>query len=278
MADSLAALPEATQTVLVAWVRAGGGLLITGGPLSLDRDTYGPLAAVLPIELTPAQDLARATLAYRRALLLDATQERAQRNLSWIRSRAPNWLPQPASTGAFESLFFWHHTLSLAQRRLLAAAAFALAVLLFTPWFRAPSRNRLLRRLALLASLVWIAMEASAMLEQDAAKVEGLLKDLTATQAALSDHVKNNEEHIKKNLYGERNWTALRTLKELVKNSRELVTLGKKYVRQLRDAAGDPKKFEKFKKKAFHWAHGAGTKVRDKYNRGIAALRLSTPW
>ena len=45
----VAALPAATQTALVAWVKRGGGLLITGGPLSLGCDRYGALAEILPV-------------------------------------------------------------------------------------------------------------------------------------------------------------------------------------------------------------------------------------
>ncbi len=55
----IAALPSETQSALVSWVRAGGGLLVTGGPLSLDCDDYGPLADILPVVLTREKDLAQ---------------------------------------------------------------------------------------------------------------------------------------------------------------------------------------------------------------------------
>lgn len=55
----VAALSAPTQTALAEWVKAGGGLFITGGPLSLDGDAYGPsLAAILPVSLERAVDLA----------------------------------------------------------------------------------------------------------------------------------------------------------------------------------------------------------------------------
>ena len=49
----------------------------------------------------------RATLAYRRALVLHPGHERAARNLAWLRDRAPPWLPRPVAGGALDSLLFW---------------------------------------------------------------------------------------------------------------------------------------------------------------------------
>jgi hypothetical protein len=107
-----------------------------------------------------AQDLGLATLAYRRALALDPGQSRAARNLSWVRNRAPDWLPVP---GDDDSLFFWHDALSSPARHLIGALAFFAAVLLIVPWGR---RQRLLRRLSVLPVLVWLAMLVSVLVDE----------------------------------------------------------------------------------------------------------------
>jgi hypothetical protein len=110
-----------------------------------------------------AGDVGTATLAYRRALRIDPSDERASRNLSWLRSHLPEWLPRPATQGAVDALFFWHHGWTRTTRHLVAAIAFALAALLLAPW--SPRRQQLLRRLALAPALLWLAMAGSLALE-----------------------------------------------------------------------------------------------------------------
>src|SRR5690606_29119674 len=107
-----------------------------------------------------AQDLGRATLAYRRALALDPGVSRAERNLSWVRNRMPSWLPRPHGAGAAELLFFWNGYLAVPTRHLIGAVAFAVSVLLVVPW---PwSRRRAwLRWLAIVPALIWLVMMAS---------------------------------------------------------------------------------------------------------------------
>lgn len=131
-----------------------------------------------------AQEIGYATLAYRRALQLDPDQDRANKNLSWLRERAPEWLPRPAARGAIDSLFFWHHMLSISQRILLGAAAFAAALLLLAPW--SAKRARLLRRLAVPLLLVWIATLGSALLTPEAGRDAVILEDGTALRSADS--------------------------------------------------------------------------------------------
>ena len=55
----IAALPAKVQQRLADWVKAGGGLLITGGPLSLDRDAWAksPLLPLLPVEIGEAKEI-----------------------------------------------------------------------------------------------------------------------------------------------------------------------------------------------------------------------------
>ena len=113
-----------------------------------------------------AGDSGRATLAFRRALTAQPNHERATKNLAWLRDRAPPWLPRRASGGALDSLLFWHDLWSISQRYWIAAGAFALAVLMLTPW---PTRRmRLLRRMSVAPIAVWAVAAGSALLSQGA--------------------------------------------------------------------------------------------------------------
>lgn len=130
-----------------------------------------------------AQDIGRATLAYRRALALEPGLVRAERNLAWVRERAPTWLPRPEPQRAMDSLFFWHRALSAPARHLVGAMAFFAAVLLIVPW---GVRPRLLRRLAVLPALVWIGMLASVLLEDPPRNDAVVLTDGTPLLSADS--------------------------------------------------------------------------------------------
>ncbi|MCG8418412.1 MAG: BatD family protein [Proteobacteria bacterium] len=110
-----------------------------------------------------AQDMGRATLAYRRALSLEPGLTRAESNLSWVRSRLPSWLPRPQTERAGGSLLFWRHYLSVPERHLIGGAGFAVAVLLLVPWAR---QRTWLRWLAVLPVVVWIGMIASIVDEE----------------------------------------------------------------------------------------------------------------
>jgi tetratricopeptide (TPR) repeat protein len=111
-----------------------------------------------------AGDLGTAALAYRRALNIDQSLERAQKNLDWVRQQMPEHLVPKTDAGAVDSLFFWHRNWSLATRHLVAAAAFAIFVLLVTPWgFRYQSA---LRRASVLPLLLFVATIGSALLER----------------------------------------------------------------------------------------------------------------
>ncbi|HWN72037.1 MAG TPA: BatD family protein [Haliangium sp.] len=130
-----------------------------------------------------AQDLGRATLAYRRALALDPGHDRAERNLAWVRERAPAWLPRPGGESAADSLFFWHYTLSLPARHVIAAVAFAAAVLLLAPWAWRP---RLRRSLAAVPAVIWLAMVLSILYAPDPGADAVVLVDATALRTADS--------------------------------------------------------------------------------------------
>lgn len=130
-----------------------------------------------------AQDLGRATLAYRRALALDPGHDQAERNLTWVRERAPAWLPRPSRESAADSLFFWHYALSVPARHLIAAVSFAAAVLLLAPWGWQP---RLRRGLAVVPVVVWLAMMASVITASDPGADAVVLADATVLRTADS--------------------------------------------------------------------------------------------
>lgn len=130
-----------------------------------------------------AQDLGRATLAYRRALALDPGHDQAERNLAWVRERAPDWLPRPTRESAADSLFFWHHALSLSARHVIAAVAFAAAVLLLAPWGWRP---RLRQALAVVPAVVWLAMMLSVITASDPGADAVVVADATVLRTADS--------------------------------------------------------------------------------------------
>jgi hypothetical protein len=108
-----------------------------------------------------AGDVATATLAYRRALALDADNPRARHNLAWLRSRQSETV-RPADDTSGDTLFFFHDW-PRARRLLVGALAFAAAILLLVPW--RGRRHRAFTGLALLPAAVWIAMTVSLLVE-----------------------------------------------------------------------------------------------------------------
>lgn len=131
-----------------------------------------------------AGDRGRAVLAWRRALAVDPGNERAVRNLAWVRDRAPIWLPRPAAGGALDSLLFWRGRLSVAQRHWVGAGAFALALGLAIPWSR--RRAKTLRRLAVVPFVVWATATGSALLSTDFSNAGVLLADGATLRSADS--------------------------------------------------------------------------------------------
>jgi len=73
--------------------------------------------------------------------------------------------------------------LSVSQRQLIGATAFALGVLLLAPW---GERARRLRKLAIPAFLVWMAMTASALAEPDPRRDAVVIVDGVVLRAADS--------------------------------------------------------------------------------------------
>ena len=131
-----------------------------------------------------AGDFGRAVLGWRRALAADPGDERARRNLLWLRNRTPAWLPTPSSDGALASLLFWRNQLAAPQLYWAGAVAFAVAVVLWTPWSR--RRTRLLRRVALIPLGMWAAVTAAAALGSLGKGAAVVLTDGAALRSADS--------------------------------------------------------------------------------------------
>ncbi len=126
-----------------------------------------------------AGDVANATLAYRRALAIDSNNARAKQNLSWLRSRQPEALRQHTA-GAAETLFFFHGWPKL-RKLLIGAAAFALAILLITPW--GGVRRRSWWAVALIPAMVWAGMTLSVLLARSPTD-DAVLLDSVVLRAA----------------------------------------------------------------------------------------------
>jgi hypothetical protein len=129
-----------------------------------------------------AGDLGTATLAYRRALALDATTARARHNLTWLRSRQPEAFRPSTKSGATETLLFFH-AWPRAHKLLVGGGAFAIAILLFVPW--GGKRRRSLGGLAIIPLAIWVAMSASALLHADHAN-DAIVMDDVMMRAADS--------------------------------------------------------------------------------------------
>ncbi len=122
-----------------------------------------------------AGDLGTAVLAYRRALDVDQGLERAQKNLEWVRQQIPEHLVPNTDAGAVDSLFFWHRDWSLATRHLVAAIAFAIFVLLVTPW--GLRYQSIMRRASVLPLLLFVATLGSALLEPNTSNAAVVVHD-----------------------------------------------------------------------------------------------------
>jgi tetratricopeptide (TPR) repeat protein len=124
----------------------------------------------------------QAVLAYRRALRLDPSHSRALQNLEHARALLPAWLPRPEPAGLLDSFFFWHRTLSRADRALVAALCFAAAGLLAAASIRfaAPA----LRNAALLPALAWLALIGSLVLDDASAQRDAAVVTAESTARA----------------------------------------------------------------------------------------------
>ena len=130
-----------------------------------------------------ASDLGTAVLAYRRALQLDPALERAQVNLSWVRGQGQEWAAAREEGGALDSLLFWHRRMTGPAKHILAAAAYALLVLLLVP-LGPPRHARLRRGAALVPGAVVLAMWGSLAGQHDLSRDAVVVSDGVVLRAA----------------------------------------------------------------------------------------------
>lgn len=133
-----------------------------------------------------AGDIATATLAYRRALAIDGSNTRARHNLEWLRSRQSDAFRPIATGDATDALLFFHRW-PRAQRMLVGAIAFAIAVLLVIPWSTRSGgrRHKTLGALAVLPFAIWLAMLVS-VLAEDRRTDDAIVMDAVVMRAADS--------------------------------------------------------------------------------------------
>jgi len=131
-----------------------------------------------------ARDLGRATLAFRRALALDPTLERARRNLMWVRENSRREAFASESAGAFDALLFWRAQLSRAEQHLVAGVFFAMTILLLVRWGSEP--RPWLRRLALGPAVAWLVMLASVLSQPTSTDDVVVIADGVALRSADS--------------------------------------------------------------------------------------------
>ncbi|HET9620907.1 MAG TPA: hypothetical protein VFP84_06060, partial [Kofleriaceae bacterium] len=129
-----------------------------------------------------AGDVATATLAFRRALAIDAGNPRARHNLALVRSRQPDTFRPSGGGSATDTLLFFH-AWPRGRKLVLGSAAFAVAVLLVVPW--SGRRRRGLTGLALVPFAIWLAMLASVVLE-DRHPDDAVVMDAVVMRAADS--------------------------------------------------------------------------------------------
>jgi len=132
-----------------------------------------------------AQQLGSAVLAYRRALWLDPDHARAVQNLAHARTLLPDWVPQAESSGALDSFFFWHRTLSRSERGQLAAWSFLLAAVLIAWGLR--TNQSLPRNLAWLPGVAWLALIGSLILDPSSEAREDVVVTVDEVQGRAAD-------------------------------------------------------------------------------------------
>ncbi|MFN0060562.1 MAG: hypothetical protein ACKVX7_19065 [Planctomycetota bacterium] len=143
---ALVLFESVAESVVAAHGSASADLYVNLGNAALQCERLGP-----------------AVLAYRRALEVAPSHRRARQNLEQARTLLPAWTRVEPRSSVVDSFFFWHHTLTRAERELRAGVAFVLAALLFAAALRYNRGG--LRTLALVPLAVWLALVASLVVE-----------------------------------------------------------------------------------------------------------------
>jgi len=166
----LAAFARAAQlfTQAAAQGNANADLYANAGTAALQAEQLGP-----------------AILAFRRALAVDPDHERAQRNLVHARTLLPAWVPRPGGESLLDTFFFWHRSLSAAERSAASALCFLLAALALAAAIRWP--GRLARGLAIVLGTVWLGLVASLAVEAHSGPRRDAVMTADETPARASD-------------------------------------------------------------------------------------------
>lgn len=110
-----------------------------------------------------AERLGPAVLAFRRALAIDPNHARSLRNLAHARNLLPAWVPKFGGESVLDTFFFWHRSLSTAERAGAGAMCFLLASLAFAVAIRWP--GRLARGFGIVLATAWVGLVASVIVE-----------------------------------------------------------------------------------------------------------------
>ena len=130
---------------------------------ALGADTNADLYANAGTAALQAERLGPAVLAFRRALAVDPDHARSRRNLAHARALLPAWVPRFGAESVLDTFFFWHRSLSKAERAGAGAVCFLLASLAFAVAIRWPGRSA--RSLGVVLAVVWVALIASVVVD-----------------------------------------------------------------------------------------------------------------
>ena len=132
-----------------------------------------------------AERLGPAVLAFRRALAVDPDHARSRRNLAHARNLLPAWVPKFGGESVLDTFFFWHRSLSNAERAGAGAVCFLLASLAFAVAIRWP--GRLARGLGVVIATAWVGLVASVVVEARSGPRDHAVITVEETFARASD-------------------------------------------------------------------------------------------
>ena len=121
-----------------------------------------------------AERLGPAIVAYRRAIEIDPDHVQAKQNLKHARSLLPDWIAKPEQSSLADTFFFWHRSLSLNERLLIAAGVCVLTAICFAVYIRLGYSWA--RNLAMIPLAIQVALIASVVIETfESAGAEGVI-------------------------------------------------------------------------------------------------------